>query len=379
MIPMSLTLWNKYIYITPNTLNNGVYNKNKSSSFNTTEKDIMGDQRYYRKGDYCTELFSFDSNGKIKNEKTQFILTHQMEYSTEYRKGLIGFQLTTYKAELTLINQLKSKEIINSYYHFMEFSEDDEGGTLVIGAPPHEIFPSKYSYNDFRQVNAREVTQSWDLYMTNIKYDNETFDNSYFELDFNFGMISVGSALKLAYYNDFFSKRIKAGLCKEVLYEDYYIYSCIDDDDKVKFNELKDFHFYSHALEYDFVLSSKDLFVTFNKRKYFLVTYKINSMTKKFGKPFFKKYTIIFNPDNKQIGHYVKVNKEVEKNNDNNNNSDEEDRAYIVPIIIISVLIVSMIVFGIILFKNFKRKKKINEIDDKFEYISEEDNNMKIN
>ena len=107
-------------------------------------------------------------------------------------------------------------------------------------------------------------------------------------MDFNFGMISVGVNVKHEFYDDFFKKRIDSGLCEEYIYNDFYIYSCIDDDKKVKFNELKDFHFYHHELEYDFIFSYKDLFINFNNRKYFLITYKINSMTATFGKPFFR-------------------------------------------------------------------------------------------
>ena len=66
-------------------------------------------------------------------KNTSFILTTAMEYSTEYRKGLIGLQITSYKQEQTLINQLKSKDIINNYYHFIYFNNEDEG-YFVIGS-----------------------------------------------------------------------------------------------------------------------------------------------------------------------------------------------------------------------------------------------------
>ena len=368
IIPMSLSLWNKYIYITSNTLEIGIYDKDKSSSFNTRNEEPLGDQNYFRKGLYCNETFIFDSDKNIKNENTSFILTTEMEYPTEYRKGLIGFQITSYRQEETLINQLKNKDIINNYYHFIEFEKEEEG-VFVIGASPHEYNSKKYSYNEFRQVNARVISQSWELSMTNIRYGETKFDDKIFDLDYRFGMISVGINMKHQYYNDFFEKRIKSGVCKETLFNDYYIYSCINNDKKVKFKELKDFHFYNHGLEYDFIFTYKDLFITYNDRKYFVITYKLNSLTTIFGIPFFRKYTIVFNPDNKQIGHYIKkIDEKDEKNGD-------YKTALIIIIIILTIILITL---GFILFKLFGRKKRKNELDDNYDYVPEEKNSIGI-
>ena len=215
----------------------------------------MGDQIFFKKGLYCFDTFIFDSNKNIKNNNISFILTTEMENSKEYRKGLIGLQMTSYKQEETLISQLKSKDLIDNYYHFMHFNNEDEG-YFVMGASPHEYEPKKYLYNNFRQVNAREFSQSWELSMINIKYGEEKFEDKNYDLDFRFGMISVGVLLKQEFFTDFFKKRINSGLCEENIFNDYFIYSCIDDDNKVKFSELKDFHFYNFGLEYDFVLTN---------------------------------------------------------------------------------------------------------------------------
>ena len=370
VVPMSLSLWNKYIYITSNSLDIGVYDKDKSLSFKTNNEESLGDQNYYRKGLYCNETFIFDSNKNIQNENTSFILTTQMEYSTEYRKGLIGFQITSYKQDDTLINQLKSKEMIDNFYHFLLFEEEDSG-VLVMGASPHEFNPKKFSYDNFRQVGAKEVSQSWELRMTNIRYGETKFDEKIFSLDYRFGLISVGVNMKYEYYSDFFEKRIKAGLCEEILYDDkYYIYSCINDEKKVKFKELKDFHFYNYDLEDDFFFTYKDLFVTFKNRKFFLIAYKLNSMTTILGKPFFRKYTIVFNPDIKQIGHYIK-----EEKADNNSKLYQKNKILIIVIIILMIILITL---AIAFFKFFGRKKRKNELDDNYDYIPEEKNSLGV-
>ena len=361
IIPMSLSLWNKFVYISSNSLDIGVYDKDKSTSFKTNNEEPLGDQIYYKKGLYCTDIFNFDSENS-KNGDISFILTTHMEYPEEYRKGLIGLQITSYRPEETLINQLKSKEIINNYYHFLTFDNEDNG-YFVIGAAPHEYNNKKYSYNNFRQVNARQIITSWELSMTNIKYGDSKFESKNFDLDFRFGMISVGLNMKHEYYNDFFKKRINDGLCEETIYNEYYIYSCINDD-KVKYNELKDFHFYNKGLEYDFIFTYKDLFIEFNDRKYFLITYKLYSMATVLGKPFFKKYTIVFNPDNKQIGHYIKIeNEEIDK---------KDFKTNIFFIIIIIILVFVLILLGFILYKFIRKKQRRNIIDDNYDYIPEE-------
>ena len=368
IIPMSLDLDKKYIYITSNSLNFGIYDKDKSSTFNTNNESPLSDFSYFIKGLYCNDTFIFDDDKSIKGDNISFILTTKMADQDEYRKGLIGLQIVTFKQEETLINQLKKKNIIDKYYHFMTFTKEDEG-YFIIGKQPHEYDSKKYSFTDLRQVNTKEISASWELYIKNIKYGETDFDSKSFYLNFNYGFISVGVNIKNEILNDFFEQRIKSGLCEENVYNDYFIYSCINDNKKVKFNELKALHFYSYELEYDFIFDYNDLFININNRKYFLITYKLNSMTNILGKPFFKKYTIVFNPDNKQIGHYVKINSN-EENNTNNN-------AKTFLLFFILLVLISVIIFlGVTISKILKRKKRKNELDENFDYIPEETNNI---
>ena len=161
IIPMSLDLDKKYIYITSNSLNIGIYDKDKSSSFNTNNEAPFSDFSYFKKGLYCNETFLFDND--IKGDNISFILTTEMSDQNEYRKGLIGLQIVSYKKEETLINQLKKKKLIDKYYHFMMFIKEDEG-YFIIGEQPHEYDSLKYSSSDLRQVNTKEISSSWELY-----------------------------------------------------------------------------------------------------------------------------------------------------------------------------------------------------------------------
>ena len=365
IIPVSLSLQKKYIYITSNSLSFGIYDKNKSNTFSTNGESPIPDFNYFKKGIYCKDNFIFESENNIKEGNIQFILTTEMVNENEYRKGLIGLQITSYNEELTLINQLKAKKLVNNYYYFIQFTKENEG-FFILGNPPHEIDSSKYSFSDFRQVHTKDGI--WILNILKIKYGETDFSSKNFFMDFNFGFISIGIDLKNEFYNDFFKQRIENGLCEENIYNEYFIYSCINDEAKVKFNELKEFHFYHHELEFDFVFNYKDLFITFNNRKYFLITYKINSMSSTFGKPFFKKYTMVFNPDNKQIGHYLKEEIISEENKQKLNIKT----ILFIVIIIILVAIISFLVY--ILTKLLKRKKRKNELDENFDYVPENSN-----
>ena len=158
---VSLSLQNKYIYITSNSLSFGIYDKDKSKTFSTNGESPLADYSYFRKGIYCKDNFLFELDNNIKEENLQFILTTEMMNENEYRKGLIGLQIVSYNQEQTLINQLKTKKLINNYYYFLQFTKEDEG-LFVLGNPPHEFDSSRYSFSDFRQVNTKNGM--WEIY-----------------------------------------------------------------------------------------------------------------------------------------------------------------------------------------------------------------------
>ena len=376
IIPMSLNLENKYIYIASNRLNIGIYDKDKSTTFKTNNEEPLSDLNYFRKGLYCNETFIFDNDNKIKGDDMSFILTTEFANENEYRKGLIGLQIVSYKQEQTFINQLKKKKLIDQYYFSFIFTKEDEG-YFIIGQQLHDYEPKKFSFTDLRQVNTGELSYIWELKIFSIKYGETEFQSKNFYLNFNFGMISVGVNLKNEFYNDFFKSRISEGLCDEKVYKNYFIYSCINDNNKVKFNELKEFHFIHKDLEYDFVFNYNDLFIDYNNRKYFLLTYKLNSMTTVFGKPFFKKYKLVFNPDSKQIGHYIKEDLSLDGENNNSNNKTISKTILFIVIIIVLIIVISIL--GYILHKKLKKKKRKNELDENFDYIPEENEKNIIN
>ena len=77
---------------------------------------------------------------------------------------------------------------------------------------------------------------------------------------------------------------------------------------------------------------------------------------------------MVFNSDNKQIGHYIK---EEIISGENEEKSGSKTILFIA-VIIILVAIISFLVY--ILNKLLKRKKRKNELDENFDYIPENSN-----
>ena len=104
-----------------------------------------------------------------------------------------------------------------------------------------------------------------------------------------------------------------------------------------------------------------------------------------FGKPLFKKYTTVFDQDKRIFGFYTETG---EYNNDNNevNKSNNFKNWFYLIIIFASIFFIFCIILIVFFFKKFpfnKRKKKANELDDEYEYnsnnIDKKQNDLLIN
>ena len=141
-------------------------------------------------------------------------------------------------------------------------------------------------------------------------------------------------------------------------------------------NELKKFptlYFEHKELNYTFELSYKDLFIEKDDKYFFLVGAENNNNQNWFLTCIFlKKYQFAFNPDSKKISFYdKKINIEEENKSQkiiNNNNQ----KFLVIALIIISwiLFIIIGIILGKFLYKKYDKKKRANELEDNYEYIS---------
>ena len=92
-----------------------------------------------------------------------------------------------------------------------------------------------------------------------------------------------------------------------------------------------------------------------------------------FGKPFFKKFQLIFDSDSKIISYYINDN--LEKNSNSKFVEKEKTKKIIIIVLIILAFIIG-IFFGKIICSKYNRKIRANELEDNYSYLSNNTNNI---
>ena len=133
--------------------------------------------------------------------------------------------------------------------------------------------------------------------------------------------------------------------------------------------------FYNKELNTTFVLDYHDLYMDKGNFSYFLVAtyfdYDLGYWI--LGKPFMKKYLFLYNSDSKMIGFY--------KNSQFMNNEHNKIDRYTISICIniFLALILIILIFAFYHYYIKRRRIRANELEDKFNYISKNDNNEHSN
>ena len=146
---------------------------------------------------------------------------------------------------------------------------------------------------------------------------------------------------------------------------DYDIYIC-NKDIESKFYLFPELIFYKQNHNFNFKFNYEDLFMIKNNKYYFKVIFIGGLKNWRFGLPFFLKYQLVFNQDTKQIGFYTDcITKEEDKSKIN---------IWIWIVIPIAVLgiVVATVFISKKLFGNNNRRKKANELDDEFDYETDD-------
>ena len=138
--------------------------------------------------------------------------------------------------------------------------------------------------------------------------------------------------------------------------------------------------FYSHGFGNIFNLKNEDIWLEKNGYKYFMILETLNPENSWiFGKPFFKKYHITFNQDSKTIGVYTNIN--YNRNNETTVPTNKASKIIILVCIIVGLLIIIGVLAFLLVKFYFRnpRKKRANElIDDNFEYKSSDEVDNRI-
>jgi hypothetical protein len=275
--------------------------------------------------------------------------------------------------------------VFSIIYNTKDFDEDT--GKLYIGTYPHILDKKHYTEDYFINGEANNVAGNieWNLNFDEIKVDNKLVEknsNSYFyiEIGFLIGKKAYFNYIKsLDIWNEYFNINKK---CHEAhfkiddletndieprLNDDYTVYYCDKDVDIEKLN-FGDISFVKKSRNISFEFTNKDLWMEKNGYKYFLVIEnQFFNDNWYLGKPFFKKYPMVFDSDNKIIGLYTKT---IENNNSNEtDNSTSSTLVYIIVIIGLVIIVIGLIILLINCYMKLPRKMRPNELsDDNYDY-----------
>ena len=288
------------------------------------------------------DFFNFILCSKAKNEEYKLF------------DGQIGLNIgNDLIHDSNFVKVLKSKNIINNYTYSIYYTNDDEG-FLLLGEYPHNININLDLYKKYSEF--KESNLLW------IKSEIISKSICWMIL---FDKIS---------YGQFYHAQREAKLSFEIKFEeDYQGFKCRKDINKELTPKIE---FYNKELNTTFTLDYHDLYIDKGNFSYFLVAtyfdYDLGYWI--LGKPFMKKYLLLYNSDNKMIGFYK--NSQL-MNNEQINKLDRYTISICINIFLALILIILIFVF----YHNYIKRRRIraNELEDKFNYISKNDNNEHSN
>lgn len=354
---------------------------NESNSYSYKKTKIYSpyiSSSIYNKGILSNDKFSLNINNSIQYVNLPFLLA--TDFKENYLKetvppgGIIGMNFFDDSVDKDknqhFIKMLKENNIISSYIWSIKYNSKDNEGEILIGKKPHEIYPKIYKENIIKWTKTEidTVLFGWELIFDEVYYGKYVEKGEEKNIDFknkdkyifdensrNAKLIIENGMIKgsVKYQNYLKTNFIKDNKCKEYKEDSLIYYKC---DLNAKIENLPSIYFIHKELNYTFVLDYKDLFIKYNNEYYLLVYFNDNNDNDKywnFGKPFFKKYQLLFDHDSRNIGIYNGIEKKSFKG-----------------IIIFLFILIIIILFGITyyLYKRKFRRKRLNEIDEGYDY-----------
>ena len=348
------------------------YDKSLSKTYNNTEKS----KSYYKGGTHTGNrtIDNFEFNNEL--EKINFILYNSTPGNMP---AVLGFGVETYAGDMpyNFINQLKSNDIIKSYYYTIKYTSENEG-FFIIGDQPHIYDPENYDISELKTTYSFVYISIGQLGIRfdKIMYQDNNF-SPYYDCYFSYEKNFIEGISKLEkIYDEYFKEDIENGICvKEAPfypYDRHKFYHCKKNEYAEKVKNFSSLYFYNNGLNYTFELDYKDLWIERDDKLILLVFFSPLGSYWYLGKPFLKKYQFVINPDSKTIGFYNQDGKKkiVKENN----------LLIIILICVLFFILIGLIITGVFVSKSILgRKKKLNELtsDDGYDYIINEGENNK--
>ena len=356
-----------------------------SSLSNTYEyiADIKEDfytQFSFDKGVYANETFFFQTKNIISEKAIikpiNLIFTYRQSVRFDHRPGVIGLGV----GKNDFLSELKDSHEINNYEFSLKYSDIvGEKGEIIIGDPPHAYDEDNYKEKNLRCAKIiKDHYFTWSLLFHNIYIHNNNYifeknQIAKFRIE-EFFILGTKEYFDII-QNIFFNKYIDEKICymgkhRKLPYsDDFYHFICYIKDYNKREKFLKNFPsitFFQKEMYHNFTLDSKDLFTIFPDGNRLLFNIEFNNYNEwVFGKPFFKKYQLVFDMDSKLIKYYIKEDDEIEKNR------IRDGKVLIIILLSIIIFIIGIFIWRILFCRN-NRKIRANELEDNYSYIAKE-------
>jgi len=343
------------------------------------DRDVFGKEQIYLKQKNKTTY-------KEKYEPIIFYANFKEYEEWDHRPGVIGFE----KGDSEIIRRLKKLKIIKNYDWNIKYTDYlGEKGEIIIGDLPHIYDKKNYDEDNLRVANVTNGHHQWSLVFDHIYLESNNTKIKYnYKGKYEIGKFFIEEFFILGtneYFalieNIFFSKYISENICQKQTHKklgednEYYHFMCyLKDNKKLKefLNNFPSLIFYQGEMDFNFTLDSNDLFTIFpdNNRVLFNVEFYNSSNSWVLGKPFFKKYQLNFNSEENLISYYT--------NNANSNNYNKKNNVKI-NFIIFFMFFFAFLFFLKVVFCKYNRKLRANELEDNYNYISNNDNEKELN
>ena len=297
------------------------------------------------------------------------------EYNNKKQCAIFGLEMESakyeYEEKQNFITNFYTNENINSKQWTLKYNSDNEG-LLIIGDSPIKYDP-KFKDKKYVEHKAYSIIPSgikiFGFDFDEISINNQKLSMKQVRFYHDLGVILVNKKIFDEIIEIFFKKYDS---CKNDWVYDKYGYIWCDsgtftDSDMKSFPTI---YFKKVEMDYIFELNYQDLFSKQPDGKiYFLIIFDIKNSDTKIGKPFLKKYPLTVNNEIGTISLFL-----LDEN-------DDDGLRSIVYIIILSVVVfILIVVAGFFAYKLYlkkgKAKKRANELDEDYEYLSK-DNNYK--
>jgi len=315
--------------------------------------------------------FTNDRNETIK-KKFNFILYH----GEDNFPGIIGLNAILYDSDkkYNFINNLKVNDIINSYFWMINYTSDYEG-KLIIGEQPHIFDPQNYKEEELyvSYTFLDDLMSNWGLLFDDIIFGEKHFRQYHgceirYEINYIKGNSEIENELDM-----FFNESIKNETCykKVIKYKNkiYRFFYCDKEKYQNNMKYFKSIELYHYEFNYTFIMDYKDLFIEKDDKLILMIFFDNIPFDIYLGKPFLRKYSFLINQDLNILAFYKTKKEKGNNDNDNDNNNN-----YIVlKIILITLGVIILFSLGIFIGKYFykeRKKKKINNIDEDYDYMS---------